>query len=87
MEAMKMMRPYLNSYRYEERTYPLLSELLEQTSYHLDNMGNYYDIIATWFDSYFVDGEGEYDDIYMDEANRDIANELTNKYLIPRYYN
>lgn len=65
----------------------MFRDLLEQTSYHLDNMGGTYDIVAAWFDGYFVDTEGSYDDIYEIEENRAIASELTNQYLVPRYYN
>lgn len=73
--------------RYMERTYVMFRDLLEINNYHLDNMGGECDIVAGWFDSFFVDTEGAYDDIYEVEADRAIASELTNQYLVPRYYN
>lgn len=83
-----MMRPYLNSYRYEERNYRLLRVWLEQGfSYELDTMTCEADIVSYIIDSWFPDGVGTYDDIYMEVNNRDIANEMLNKYVIPRYYN
>lgn len=82
------MRPYLNSYRYEERTYRLLKDWLEQSfRYELDTMTCESDIVSYIFDTWFPDGVGTYDDIYMEVANRDIANEMLNKYVVPRYYN
>lgn len=84
MEAMKMMRPYLNSYRYEERSYRLLRELLDDSfSYHVDNIAGEWHFTASLFDGFFPDTEGDYDDLYDDP----IADEMLNKYVIPRYYN
>ncbi|MBO5811319.1 MAG: hypothetical protein J6R32_10915 [Bacteroidales bacterium] len=65
----------------------MFRDLLEQTGYYLDNMGGTYDLVSSWFDGYFVDTEGSYDPIYDLEDNRRIASELTNNYLVPRYYN
>lgn len=73
--------------KYSERTYVMFRDLLEQTGYYLDNMGGTYDLVSSWFDGYFVDTEGSYDPIYDLEDNRRIASELTNNYLVPRYYN
>lgn len=81
------MRPYLNSYRYEERTYRLFRDWLERFRYDLDNMAGDWTFIQAFFDGCFANTEGEYDNIYMDSANSSIANELLNKYIIPRYYN
>ena len=73
--------------KYVERTYVMLRDLLDNNDYHLDNMAGEYDIVSSFFDSLFPDTAGEYDSIYNEEANRAIASELTNKYLVPRYYN
>lgn len=73
---------------YSERTYITLEDLLsKQSSNHLDNMAGEFDIVAQWFDAFFPDTEGQYDPIYDFEFNRRIASELTNQYIIPRYYN
>ena len=74
--------------RYVERTYLTLGDWLNALDYgYLDNMAGEYDIVNLIFDSWLNETEGEYDDIYRVEANRAIASELTNKYLVPRYYN
>lgn len=75
--------------RYEERTYRLFSEWLKDNlNYeYLDNMAGDYAFVDTLFDGRFADTSGTYDNIYMEETDRDIANEMLNKYVVPRYYN
>lgn len=74
--------------KYSERTYVTLQEMLDDSfSYHLDNMAGEFDLVSNFFDSLFPDTEGPYDAIYDLEANRRIASELTNQYIVPRYFN
>ena len=78
----------MNNRAYIERYYYTLQDfLMSNANYELDNMVGDWDFVGWMFDSFMGNTEGDYDPIYADNTKNAIANELLNKYMVPRYYN